>query len=81
MVDLFTLGGIDRSLLPSFFRATIDFRLAFRLEDLQSRKSDFSSLIFLLLFASTVSMRSRVKHIRVIGTKRTETTIYSLTSS
>lgn len=60
MVDLFTLRGIDRSLLPSFFRATIDFRLAFRLEDLQSRKSDFSSLIFLLLFASTASMRSRV---------------------
>lgn len=65
MVDLFTLRDIDRSLLPSFFRATIDFRLAFRLEDLQSRKSDFSSLIFLLLFASAASMRSHVVFLRL----------------
>lgn len=65
MVDLFTLRGIDRSLLPSFFRATIDFRLAFRLEDLQSRKFDFSSLIFLLLFASAASMRSHVVFLRL----------------
>lgn len=60
MVDLFTLRGIDRSLLPSFFRATIDFRHAFRLEDFQSGKADFSSLIFLPLFASTASIRNHV---------------------
>lgn len=60
MVNLFTLRGIDRSLLPSFFRAAIHFRLAFRLEDFQSRKADFSSLIFLLLFPSTASMPSHV---------------------
>lgn len=85
IVDLFTLRGIDRSLLPSFFRATIDFRLAFRLEDFQSGKADFLSLIFLPLFASIASITLslyiyRVKHIRVIRTKRTETTIYSLMS-